>query len=59
MTFTEQYDFLHEVIGVNEDALMLAYAINGFTDETTNAILKYYTGYNDIEQYKECEMEDK
>lgn len=58
MTFAEQYDFLHEVIGVHEDALDLAYAIGGRTEETTNNILHYYTGYNSIEQYIECEEEE-
>ncbi len=58
MTFTEQYDFLNEVIGMHEDALDLAYAIGGRTEETTNAILFYYTGYNSIKQYKECETEE-
>lgn len=57
MTFTEQYDFLHEVFGISEEALDLAYAIGGFTDEVTNNILHYYTGYNSIEQYIECEEE--
>ena len=59
MSFAEQYDFLNEIIGVHEDTLDLAYAIGGRTEETTNAILFYYTGYNSIEQYKECEGEDK
>ena len=57
MSFAEQYDFLNEIIGVHEDALDLAYAIGGRTEETTNTILFYYTGYNSIEQYKECEGE--
>lgn len=59
MTFTEQYDFLNEVIGISTEALDLAYGIGGCSEETTNAILRYCTGYNDIEQYKECEMEEK
>ena len=58
MTFTEQYDFLNEVIGISTEALDLAYGIGGCSEETTNAILFYYTGYRSIEQYKECEGEE-
>ena len=59
MTFAEQYDFLNEIIGIPKDSLDLVYGINGCTEETTNAILHYCTGYHDIEQYKECEMEEE
>ena len=58
-TFNEQYDFLHEIIGVSTEALDLAYGISGCSEETTNNILQYYTGYHSIDQYIECEMEDK
>jgi len=59
MTFNEQYDFLADVIGVHYKALDLAYGLNGTSLETTNDILWYYTGYNDIDQWIECnDMED-
>lgn len=58
MTFAEQYDFLNEIIGIPKDSLDLAYGIGGCSEETTNAILRYYTGYWSIKQYKECEGEE-
>ena len=58
-TFNEQYDFLCETIGVSTEALDLAYGIGGCSEETTNNILQYYTGYHSIDQYIECEMKEE
>lgn len=55
MKLNEMYDFLNEIIGLNEETLDLAFGIKGYTEDTAKDILYYITGYRDFEQYKkEC-----
>ena len=51
MTHTndERYDYLAEVIGVNEDAINMLIGINGDNQQTYNDALFYQTGYRDID----------
>lgn len=47
----EMYDILRDVVGVNEDALDLAFGIGGCSEDTACAILNYYTGWKSFEGY--------
>ena len=49
MTYEEMYDLLADVLGVNEDALALAFAVGGCNEETAERILFYYTGWSSFE----------
>ncbi len=53
MSFVEMYDILHEIVGVNIDALDLAFAVGGCNKETAEYILFYYTGWRSFEGYLE------
>jgi hypothetical protein len=52
MTTTEMYDYLHDVVGVGEEALQVVTAINGYSEETMCDVLYAMTGYRTFEQYK-------
>ena len=45
MTFDEMYDILRDMVGVEENALDLAFAVSGCNEETAERILFYYTGW--------------
>ena len=45
MTFDEMYDILRDMVGVEENALDLAFAIGGCNEETAERILFYFTGW--------------
>lgn len=47
----EMYDILRDVVGVEENALDLAFGISGCNEETACAILNYYTGWKSFEGY--------
>ena len=47
----EMYDILRDVVGVEEDALDLAFGISGCNEETACAILNYYTGWKSFEGF--------
>ena len=49
MEFNEMYDYLRDVVGVDEEALDLGFAIGGCTKETAEYILYYYTGWRDFD----------
>lgn len=49
MDWEEMYDLLHDALGVDENALDLAFAIGGCNEETACAILNYYTGWKSFE----------
>jgi hypothetical protein len=51
MGWEEMYDILRDVVGVNEDALDLAFGIGGCSEDTACAILNYYTGWKSFEGY--------
>ena len=42
---------LMNMVGVDEEALDLVVALNGWTEATLNDVLFYYTGYRTLEQY--------
>ena len=39
-----------------QDELNLITGINGYNEETLNSVIYYKTGYRDIEQYEEAEL---
>lgn len=43
------YNLLADVLGIDEDALGLAFAIGGCNTETAERILFYYTGWKSFE----------
>jgi len=49
MTYEEMYDYLADVLCVDENALELAFAIGGCNTETAERILFYYTGWRSFE----------
>ena len=49
MDWEEMYDMLVELVGVNKDALELAFSIGGCNTETAERILFYYTGWHTFE----------
>ena len=51
MTYEEMYDYLADVLCVDENALELAFAIGGCNTETAERILFYYTGWRSFEGY--------
>lgn len=55
MELNEYYDYLIENLGVNEETIKCVTGINGYSEETLNDILYYFTGYRDLEQYLEYE----
>lgn len=57
MSFEEMYDCLVDCIGVNEDALDLAFSIGGCNKETAERILFYYTGWNNFDGYMDEYLE--
>ena len=57
MSLEEYYDYLINNVVVNEETIRCITGINGYTEETLDSILYYYTGYRDLEQY--LEYEDK
>lgn len=49
MTYEEMYDYLADVLCIEEDTLDLAFAIGGCNTETAERILFYYTGWKSFE----------
>lgn len=49
--FNDTYDYLRDLVGVSEEALDLAFGLNGQNIETAKDILFYYTGWNDFDAY--------
>jgi len=53
MKLYEMCDFLRDEIRVSEEALDLAFSLKGYSEDTAEDILFYYTGYDDFENYIE------
>lgn len=51
MDWEEMYDILVDYVGVETDALDLAFAIGGCNEETAERILFYYTGWKTFEGF--------
>lgn len=49
MEWEEMYDYLADVLAIDEEALDLAFAIGGCNTETAERILFYYTGWRTFE----------
>ena len=49
--FESTYNFLLEDVGVSEEALDLAFSLNGENYQTASDILFYYTGWHDFDAY--------
>lgn len=55
MNLEKQEKYLIEEIGVNEEVVNCLVAINGYSLETLENILYYYTGYRTFNQLEELE----
>jgi len=53
----ETWDFILEYGIANEEELQLVTNINGYNLETLNDIIEVRSGYEDMEQYIEMEIE--
>lgn len=51
MNFEKMYDCLCDVIGIDEEALDLAFAVGGCNQKTAERILFYYTGWGSFEDF--------
>ena len=51
MKWEEMYDILRDVVGVDTEALDLAFGLMGCNEETGEKILFYYTGWRSFESY--------
>lgn len=49
--FNDTYDYLRDCVGVSEEALDLAFSLNGMNEKTASDILHYYTGWDDFDAY--------
>ena len=49
--FDTTYDYLHDYVGVSEEALDLAFSLNGENEKTASDILFYYTGWRDFDAH--------
>lgn len=49
--FNDTYDYLRDVVGVGEEALDLAFSLNGENAKTASDILFYYTGWSDFDAH--------
>ncbi len=59
MTVDEMYDMLLELADVTKEALDLAFGIAGYTEETAEKILYWYTGYTNFENFNDEEWEEE
>lgn len=50
--------FLNQVVGVSEEALNLAFALDGCNQETANNILYWRTGFDSFDSYCEANQID-
>ena len=57
MELKEYVDYLIDFLGIDEKVISCVTSINGYSENTLDSILYYYTGYRDIKQY--LENEDK
>lgn len=51
MTVEEAYEILETYVTDNAEALDLAFGIDGWSLETAEAILSYYTGWHNFEGF--------
>ena len=54
-TTEETWEWIKEREIATESELVLVTCINGYSVETLESVIKASTGYQDIEQYEECE----
>lgn len=57
-TYKELWDFIVNNNIATEDELKLVSSINGWRLETLEDVLYVRTGYRDMQQYKECELNE-
>lgn len=56
--YNELWDLIIDNKLATNDELELISAINGWNIETLNDVLYVRTGYRDLEQFKECELNE-
>ena len=49
--FDSTYDYLRDCVGVSEEALDLAFSLNGQNEKTASDILFYYTGWDNFDSH--------
>ena len=49
--FDSTYDYLRDCVGVSEEALDLAFSLNGQNEKTASEILLYYTGQDNFDSH--------
>lgn len=59
MDWQEMYDLLSDALGIDTNALDLAFAIGGCNEETAERILFYYTGWSSFEGWLGETAEDE
>ena len=59
MDWQEMYDLLSDTLGIDTNALDLAFAIGGCNEETAERILFYYTGWSSFNGWLGEIAEDK
>jgi len=52
-TYENCYDVLADILGIDEEALNLTFAVGGCNVETAQRILFYYTGFTSFEGFME------
>lgn len=55
MSLEDYSNYLIDNVGVNEDVINCITSINGYSENTLDDVLYYYTGYRDLEQYTRYE----
>lgn len=55
MELKDYSNYLIDNVGVNEEVINCITSINGYSENTLDDILYYYTGYRDLEQYTRYE----
>lgn len=55
MSLEDYSNYLIENLGVNKEVVNCITSINGYSEETLDDVLYYYTGYRDLEQYTRYE----
>ena len=53
LSASDAYDILNEYVGITQETLDAIFGINGFTVETAQDILYWFTGWNDFKGYLE------
>lgn len=59
MSLEERYDTLLELGVCSQETLSVVCAINGYNEQSLNNIVYAVTGYQTLEQYIDCEINEE